>query len=149
MYIRSKLDPEGNGGGCMDTIVFPIVCPECPIDQWTDGIPEEVAMKIFDEKGMVLWVKLALLYVFTPFSPFIQHYQKLLDSIPRHYCPNPRCSTLLQVQEDVNEQPQAVCPSCDFVMCVPCKTKWHEGTFYTIPCFVKILHPHLSYRDVL
>ena len=55
-YILTKLDPNGNGGGCVESVVFPIPCPECPIDQWVHGIEDEVAEKILGEKGMILWV---------------------------------------------------------------------------------------------
>lgn len=61
--------------------------------------------------------------------PF-QHHQKLLDSLPRHYCPNPRCSALVQLDED-SENPQAVCPSCQSVICVPCRVVWHESMYRT------------------
>ena len=49
LYIQSKL--EGIG-----TIVFPIKCPECPPDEWDDGIPDEVAERVLgDGSGMVSW----------------------------------------------------------------------------------------------
>ncbi|KAI0371250.1 hypothetical protein BV20DRAFT_965420 [Pilatotrama ljubarskyi] len=107
-YINSKLDPEGNGGPSQNAVVFPIRCPECPVTEWPEGIPDEVAERVMSEKGMVLW-----------------HHQKLLDSLPRHYCPNPRCSALVQLDED-SEDPQALCPSCNTVICVPCRVIWHD-----------------------
>lgn len=60
----------------------------------------------------------------------LQHHQKLLDSLPRHYCPNPRCSALVQLDED-SEDPQAICPSCNSVICVPCRVVWHGGMYQT------------------
>ncbi|KAI0360484.1 hypothetical protein OH77DRAFT_1501240 [Trametes cingulata] len=107
-YINSKLDPEGNGGPSQNTVVFPIRCPECPVAEWPEGIPDEVAERVLSEKGMVLW-----------------HHQKLLDSLPRHYCPNPRCSALVQLDED-SDEPQAICPSCNTLICVPCRVIWHD-----------------------
>ncbi|KDQ60169.1 hypothetical protein JAAARDRAFT_597882 [Jaapia argillacea MUCL 33604] len=107
-YIRTKIDPQGDGTGSSQAIVFPIRCPECPVNQWPGGIQDDVAVRILEGKGMLLW-----------------HHQKLLDSIPRYYCPNPRCSALVQVHEDPDE-PQAVCPSCTTLICVPCRVVWHD-----------------------
>ncbi|KAI0765331.1 hypothetical protein C8Q74DRAFT_1287700 [Fomes fomentarius] len=107
-YINSKLDPDGTGVGSQSNVVFPIRCPECSIAEWPDGIPNGIAERVLSEKGMNLW-----------------HHQKLLDSLPKYYCPNPRCSALVQVDED-SEDPQAICPSCDEVICVPCRVLWHE-----------------------
>ncbi|KAH7926264.1 hypothetical protein BV22DRAFT_1009547 [Leucogyrophana mollusca] len=107
-YIQTKLDPEGEGGGNPEVRVFPIKCPECPPTQWEDGISDDIAQRVLSEKNMVLW-----------------HRQRLLDSIERHYCPNPRCSALVQVHDDPNE-PMASCPSCSEVMCVPCRVTWHN-----------------------
>jgi hypothetical protein len=57
IYIISKLDPEENGCGNVDNMVFPIHCPECPNEKWADGIPGDVAVRILDENGMLLWVR--------------------------------------------------------------------------------------------
>ncbi|KAL4073615.1 hypothetical protein J3A83DRAFT_4357612 [Scleroderma citrinum] len=107
-YIQSKIAPDGDHSGILEAAVFPIQCPECPEDVWPDGIPDDVAQRILGEKDMVLW-----------------YSQKLLDSIERHYCPNLRCSALVQVHEDPNE-PMALCPLCQEFMCVPCKVPWHH-----------------------
>lgn len=56
-YIISKLDPDGTGGAPDDQIIFPIRCPECPSDQWVDGIPDSVAERILTKDNMVLWVR--------------------------------------------------------------------------------------------
>ncbi|KAF9819392.1 hypothetical protein IEO21_02135 [Rhodonia placenta] len=108
-YIRSKLDPDGDETTSMNRVVFPIRCPECPLIEWANGIPDEVATRILPEKTMGLW-----------------HHQKLLDSMPRYYCPNPRCSALVQVHDDPND-PLAQCPSCNSRICVPCRVVWHEN----------------------
>lgn len=56
-YINSKLDPEGNGSvGSQNAVVFPIRCPECPVAEWPEGIPDEIAQRVLSEKSMVLWV---------------------------------------------------------------------------------------------
>lgn len=56
-YIKSKLDPDGDGQGRpAASVVFPIRCPECPLADWIEGITDDVAEKIMDEKFMVLWV---------------------------------------------------------------------------------------------
>ncbi|KAI0084695.1 hypothetical protein BDY19DRAFT_969625 [Irpex rosettiformis] len=107
-YIRSKVDPSNDGSGNIDTIVFPIRCPGCPITTWKVGITDDIAARVLSEKAMVTW-----------------HHQKLLDSLPRIYCPNKKCSTLVQAHEDPNE-PQAQCPACNMLMCVPCRVLWHE-----------------------
>ncbi|KAG5654567.1 hypothetical protein H0H81_000092 [Sphagnurus paluster] len=106
-YIQNKLDPDGTGIGKTSAIVFPIRCPECLIDEWPRGIEDDVAQRVLGQDGMVQW-----------------HHQKLLDSIPRLFCPNPKCSSLVEADED-NEDPQATCPSCQKLMCVPCRTAWH------------------------
>ncbi|KAI1798029.1 hypothetical protein LXA43DRAFT_1106215 [Ganoderma leucocontextum] len=108
-YINSKLDPDGNGASNPNAVVFPIRCPECSVNDWPEGIPDEIAQRVLTEKGMTLW-----------------HTQKLLDSFPKYYCPNPKCSALVQVDEE-SEDPQAECPSCDAVICVPCRVVWHDG----------------------
>ncbi|KAH7882296.1 hypothetical protein F5I97DRAFT_1817136 [Phlebopus sp. FC_14] len=107
-YVQSKIDPVGGNGGSPELVVFPIKCPECPADVWTEGIPDDVAERILSEKNMVIW-----------------HSQKILESMEHHYCPNPRCSALVQLHEDPDE-PMATCPSCGEAMCVACKVLWHE-----------------------
>ncbi|KAJ7135966.1 hypothetical protein C8R44DRAFT_769368 [Mycena epipterygia] len=106
-YIESKLDPEGKGGNS-GVVVFPIRCPECPMTDFIDGIPDDVAGRILGKEKMVLW-----------------DHQKLLNSIPHLYCPNPKCSAIVQNPED-NDNPQAVCPSCQLLMCVACRIAWHH-----------------------
>ncbi|KAJ7637178.1 hypothetical protein FB45DRAFT_789450 [Roridomyces roridus] len=108
-YIESKLDPDGKGSGNSGIIVFPIRCPECPMTEFMDGISDEVAERVLGPEKMVLW-----------------DHQKLLNSIPHLYCPNPKCSAVVQTPED-SEDPQAVCPSCQLLMCVPCRVAWHNG----------------------
>ncbi|KIY43295.1 hypothetical protein FISHEDRAFT_53809 [Fistulina hepatica ATCC 64428] len=108
-YIRSKIDPQEEGIASIEKVVFPIRCPECPQELWPQGIQDDVAERILTEKGMLLW-----------------HTQKLLDSIPRFYCPNPKCSALVQIHDDPDE-PQAICPSCRQTLCVECRVRWHKG----------------------
>ena len=48
-YLQSKL-AEGKTG----TLIFPIRCPECPINAWS--FEDEVAAKILDSADMVQWV---------------------------------------------------------------------------------------------
>jgi hypothetical protein len=108
-YIRSKLDPNGNGEGTFERIVFPVACPECPLTEWAVGIEEHVAVRVLSEKVMHIW-----------------HQQKIYDSLPKLYCPNPKCSQFVQAHEDA-DQPQAQCPSCQHLMCVPCRSPWHAG----------------------
>ncbi|KAF9459774.1 hypothetical protein BDZ94DRAFT_995454 [Collybia nuda] len=108
-YIQSKLDPEGIGSGKSAAIVFPIRCPECLLNDWPGGMTDDVAERILGENGMVQW-----------------HHQKLLDSIPRLFCPNPKCSSLVEADED-NDDPQAICPSCQKTICASCRTLWHNG----------------------
>ncbi|KAJ6571684.1 hypothetical protein B0H19DRAFT_936268 [Mycena capillaripes] len=107
-YIESKLDPEGKGGNS-GIIVFPIRCPECPITDFMDGISDEIAARVLGSEKMVLW-----------------DHQKLLNSIPHIYCPNPKCSAIVQTPEDTND-PQAVCPFCQLLLCVACRIPWHQG----------------------
>ncbi|KAI6021711.1 hypothetical protein BKA83DRAFT_610824 [Pisolithus microcarpus] len=92
-YIMSKLDPDDNHNGVLQT--------RCHQGVWEEGISDEVAGRILSEKDMALW-----------------HAQKLYDSMEKHYCPNQRCSALVQVEEDPNE-PMAVCPRCRETICVP------------------------------
>ena len=55
-YINSKLDPDGTGLGNPNAVVFPIRCPECPVNEWPEGLSDEVAEKVLTDKGMTLWV---------------------------------------------------------------------------------------------
>ncbi|KIM74131.1 hypothetical protein PILCRDRAFT_828552 [Piloderma croceum F 1598] len=105
-YIHHKIEPDGES---QDTMAFPIRCPECPVTEWVDGIPDDVAQKILDEKSLLIW-----------------YHRKLLDSLPRYYCPNPRCSTLLELHEEPSD-PRAVCPYCEVLICVPCRVEWHQN----------------------
>ncbi|KAL4245496.1 hypothetical protein ABKN59_009402 [Abortiporus biennis] len=108
-YIKSKLDPEGDGTGNNNAVVFPIKCPECDLQQWGEGIGDDVAKRVLDEKEITLW-----------------YHQKLLDSMPKFYCPNPRCSALVQIDEDEDDT-QAVCPACSTMICIPCRVVWHAN----------------------
>lgn len=65
-YVTSKLDPDGTGGASEEQIVFPILCPECPSDQWADGIQDGVAERILTKDNMVLWVRKTHIYLHTP-----------------------------------------------------------------------------------
>lgn len=56
-YIRSKLDPHGDGKGNFGSVVFPINCPECDEGEWVDGIPDDVASRVVDGAMMDLWVR--------------------------------------------------------------------------------------------
>lgn len=46
----------GDGTGSPDVIVFPILCPECPLAVWETGITDEIANRICSEQDMILWV---------------------------------------------------------------------------------------------
>ncbi len=59
-YIQTKIDPANDGSGSVDAVVFPIRCPECPIDVWEVGVTDDVAERVLSEKGMLLWVCSAL-----------------------------------------------------------------------------------------
>ncbi|KAF9788557.1 hypothetical protein BJ322DRAFT_1049631 [Thelephora terrestris] len=107
-YINGKLDPSGTGSMNTNTLVFPIRCPGCPVTLSETGIEDEVAMKILDEDSMSIW-----------------HHRKLLDSLPRQYCPNPKCSVLVMIDEDT-EDTRAQCPACFQWVCVSCKAMWHK-----------------------
>ena len=56
----------------------------------------------------------------------LKYHRKLLDSLPRQYCPNPECSVLVQIDED-HTNPRAQCPACFQWVCVRCKAMWHKG----------------------
>lgn len=55
-YIKGKLDPNGTGDMSTQILVFPILCPECPITHWEAGIQDEVAEKVLDRESMSVWV---------------------------------------------------------------------------------------------
>jgi len=55
-YIRIKLDHSGSEDANINTTVFPIPCPECPIADWGSGIQDDVAERIFDAESMSAWV---------------------------------------------------------------------------------------------
>ncbi|KAL1746746.1 hypothetical protein HDZ31DRAFT_33531 [Schizophyllum fasciatum] len=108
-HIKSKLDPNNDGTGAgPSAVVFPIRCPECALEDWPSGITDDVARRVLSEKGLVMW-----------------HTQRLLDSLPKLYCPNKQCSALVQAHEDPDE-PMAECPSCMQSMCIPCRVPWHQ-----------------------
>lgn len=129
MYITSKLDPDEDGGGRMDIVVFPLPCPECSSQDWPEGIQDGVAERVLSEKSMELWVSRIHIYsgshlVFL--ITVLKHRRKLLDSQPRFFCPNPRCSVLIQVDEHP-DNPEGECPACKQLFCVPCRSIWHDG----------------------
>lgn len=126
-YIKTRLDPNGDGSGNANTVVFPIPCPECNLIEWGDGISDAVAGRILAEELMTVWVCVVHLRIRNRAAHDIsQHHQRLLDSLPKYYCPNRKCSALVQVHDDPDE-PQASCPSCELLICVPCQTLWHES----------------------
>lgn len=57
---------------------------------------------------------------------FHQYHRKILDSVPRLFCPNPKCGALVEADED-SPDPEATCPACQQLMCVPCRVRWHLG----------------------
>ena len=131
LYIKSKLDPEGDGKTSSSRVVFPIKCPECPITKWPDGISDDVAERVLEDT--VPWVIIISFHsrvrsILLPFRfpSFSQHHQKLLDSIPKNYCPNPRCSALIQIGNETRPTREK-CPSCHVALCVPCWALWHES----------------------
>jgi len=69
-YLQSKL-ADGSTG----SLVFPIRCPECPIDAWS--FEDEVADKVLDGAEMVQWVRICA------------HRERIAinhrDSIPKSY----------------------------------------------------------------
>ncbi|KAF7289868.1 RBR-type E3 ubiquitin transferase [Mycena indigotica] len=108
-YIDTKLNPDGKAG-VAGIMIFPIRCPECPTDEFADGIPDDIAARVIGPEKMVIW-----------------DHQKLLHSIPYIYCPNPKCSAIVQTPEETDdEDPQAVCPFCQLLMCVSCRVAWHR-----------------------
>ncbi|THH30196.1 hypothetical protein EUX98_g3975 [Antrodiella citrinella] len=56
-YIKTKLDPNDDGSGNTNSVVFPIPCPECTLEQWEDGITDEIATRLLTEKVMTLWAQ--------------------------------------------------------------------------------------------
>lgn len=55
-YIKLKIDPNGDGRGNPNTIVFPIVCPGCSIADEGGGLTDEIASRILSEKDFQIWV---------------------------------------------------------------------------------------------
>lgn len=132
-YIVSKLDPDGIGGAPAEQIISPIRCPECPLGQWGDGVQDDVAERVLTRDSIVLWV--GNRYMSTCFVlKHEQHHRKLLDSLPRYYCPNKQCSALVQLHEETSE-PRGICPSCRTTICIPCRTQWHDSKLQTV-CFI-------------
>ncbi|KAG8964414.1 hypothetical protein FRC03_001815 [Tulasnella sp. 419] len=101
-YIEVELKKGSDG-----KTVFPMRCPECPPRTWS--IPELVAERVLTAEVLEAW-----------------HFQKLLDSIVKIYCPYPDCSALVEVphSEDLHE---ATCPACQRVVCAKCRVPWHNG----------------------
>lgn len=59
-HIMSKLDPDSNGKAPERHIIFPIRCPDCDLDQWSDGIQKETAKLVLKTEDMVTWVRAGL-----------------------------------------------------------------------------------------
>lgn len=57
-YIKLKIDPDGDGSGNPNMVVFPIRCPECSITDWEVGITDDIASRVLSEKDMLAWVSL-------------------------------------------------------------------------------------------
>ena len=57
---------------------------------------------------------------------WLKYHRKLLDSLPKRYCPNPKCSALVQA-DDVYLDPKAQCPACSQWVCIPCEAMWHNS----------------------
>lgn len=55
-YIRGRIDPNKDGRGSSDAIVFPIMCPQCTAAEWPGGIGEDIANRILGGRDMDLWV---------------------------------------------------------------------------------------------
>ncbi|KAG9036096.1 hypothetical protein FRB95_009884 [Tulasnella sp. JGI-2019a] len=99
-YIRGKLE-----GGGSDRIVFPIRCPECSPLVWQ--MDDETAASVLSPDLMDMW-----------------HHQRLLESLPKFWCPSARCSELIATDDEM-EGVQASCPSCQTQICVACRSTWH------------------------
>ncbi|KAG8849399.1 hypothetical protein FRB96_000841 [Tulasnella sp. 330] len=101
-YIRSKLEDGGS-----DRIVFPIRCPECSPLVWQ--MDDETATSVLSPDLLDMW-----------------HHQKLLESLPKFWCPSGRCSELIATDDEL-EGVQAACPSCQTQICVACRSIWHNN----------------------
>ncbi|KAG9003805.1 hypothetical protein FRB93_010821 [Tulasnella sp. JGI-2019a] len=100
-YLRSKLEDGGS-----DRIVFPIRCPECSPLIWQ--MDDDTAASVLTPDLLEVW-----------------HHQKLLESIPKFWCPAARCSELIATDDEM-EGVQAACPSCQTQICVACRSTWHN-----------------------
>ncbi|GAA5891649.1 hypothetical protein JCM5296_005497 [Sporobolomyces johnsonii] len=116
MYLGNRHDGHVSCVECLGTYLqkklegterkaFPILCPQCPYE-----LTDEDAARILGPTNLEAW-----------------HYRKLLDSLPPLFCPNPRCSARILPHANADEEPQAQCPSCQKLVCVPCKSMWHHG----------------------
>ena len=74
-YIISKLDPESSGKA-PGAIVFPIRCPECSLDEWSEGLQDETAEKVLTKEHMVTWVRT----VFVSFDLIIKLHFSIINS---------------------------------------------------------------------
>ncbi|KAG8982684.1 hypothetical protein FRB90_006623 [Tulasnella sp. 427] len=83
-------------------------CPACPGDTWR--MPERVAAKVLLSDEMNDW-----------------RQQQYIDKIEKLYCPNPRCSEALQLEDDCRSIQNTACPMCKISICVPCRTVAHKG----------------------
>jgi len=107
-YIDSKIDPDNNGGNSSNN-PFPLRCPECRATEFVDGISDAVAARILSPEKMVLW-----------------DHQRLLHSVQHFFCPNPKCSAMIEIPETIYDLEEA-CPSCHQLMCTACHVLWHQG----------------------
>ncbi|GAA5850223.1 hypothetical protein JCM5353_007778 [Sporobolomyces roseus] len=99
-YVGNKLE-DGTGKA------FPMRCVEsrCPYE-----LTDDDARHGLGEANLEAW-----------------HYRKLVDSQPTLFCPNRSCSARIVRDDEMDNNPQAECPSCHIMMCVDCQTPWHTS----------------------
>lgn len=102
-YLLERLSQALRG----DSIVV-ARCPACPGDSWR--MHESCAARILLPEEMDDW-----------------RQQQYLDAVEKIYCPNPRCSEALQLEDGCRSTQNTACPLCRTPICVPCRSVAHKG----------------------
>jgi hypothetical protein len=56
-YVLKVIDPDGDGSCQPERLIFPIKCPECPLEDCPDGITDDDAVRALSERPLELWVR--------------------------------------------------------------------------------------------
>lgn len=56
-YVLAAIDPQGDGSGQPEKVVFPIPCPECTLEECPTGVTDDDALRSLSFENSNLWVR--------------------------------------------------------------------------------------------